>query len=194
MNSILCNLLVTCWQSMQLLLSVLTDQGSQDFPSVFYADKQTELRWHWLGFLAGTHVCFVQGRLVHIRVHCNQIIVVLLTPGATHVVQLSSAPSRSDHSSMQASLQGRHHLSALLGALAVSFRQTNAVWVAFILGAAVVRWAAGGGDAMAGAEKKDAILKFERALPGRQLLHVMRMAWLVSVLTLFLCRSRGCTQ
>ncbi|CAL8472321.1 g11864 [Coccomyxa elongata] len=77
-----------------------------------------------------------------------------------------------------ASLQGRHHLSAVLGALAVSFRQTNAVWVVFILGAAVVRWAAGGGDAMTGAEKKLAGLKFERAMPGRQLLHVMRMAWL----------------
>ena len=88
---------------------------------------------------------------------------------------------------MQASLEGRHHLSALLAALAVSFRQTNAVWVAFILGAAVVRWAAGGGDEMEGAEKKNAALTFERAMPGRQFYHVMHMAWLVSMLTVFLC-------
>ncbi len=78
---------------------------------------------------------------------------------------------------LQASLQGRHHLSALLGAFAVMFRQTNAVWVAFILGAAVVRWAAaGGGDKSEGAAEK---LRFERAAPGRQMMHVMRMSWLV---------------
>ena len=35
---------------------------------------------------------------------------------------------------MQACLQDRHLLCALLSCMAVLFRQTNAVWVCFILG------------------------------------------------------------
>lgn len=82
---------------------------------------------------------------------------------------------------LQASLHGRHHLSAVLGALAVLFRQTNAVWVAFVLGAAVVRWAAAGaGDERQGAENR---LRFEGATPGRQMMHVMRMVLRVSALS-----------
>ena len=71
-------------------------------------------------------------------------------------------------SAVQASLQERHHLSAAAGALAVLFRQTNAVWVAFVLGSEVLRAVAPDAPSLA-------------ALPvEKQLLHVLRSAWLVS--------------
>jgi hypothetical protein len=69
---------------------------------------------------------------------------------------------------LQASLHGRFHASTALGGLAVLFRQTNAVWLAFILGASVVRWASKGDGA-----------RFARLPAEQQLLHVTRMAWLV---------------
>ena len=73
---------------------------------------------------------------------------------------------------LQASLWDRHHLSALLGAAAILFRQTNAVWVAFILGAAGLRMVAPEAPKLA-------------QLPAeRQLLLVLRGAWLVRVLLL----------
>ena len=63
---------------------------------------------------------------------------------------------------MQASLHGYYFLSACLGAVAVAFRQTAAVWVAFILGMAIL----------------NKVLETDpraRRLPAeKQLLHVLR--------------------
>ncbi len=84
----------------------------------------------------------------------------------------------------QASLGGRPHLSAALGAGAILFRQTNAVWVAFVLGAAVMRTVA-----------PDAP-KLARAPAEQQLLQVLRGVWLVrpffSVFIIASTISRGC--
>ena len=71
-------------------------------------------------------------------------------------------------SAVQASLQDHHHLSAAAGAMAVLFRQTNTVWVAFILGAEVLRAAAPDAPRLAAAPVE------------QQLLRVLRAAWLVS--------------
>ena len=70
---------------------------------------------------------------------------------------------------VQAGLHERYHLSAAAGAVAVLFRQTNAVWVAFILGSEVLRASAPDAPKLA-------------ALPAeQQLLRVLRAAWLVSL-------------
>jgi hypothetical protein len=57
----------------------------------------------------------------------------------------------------------------VVGGAAVLFRQTNAVWVAFVLAASVVRWA--------GKDHK----RFGRLSVEQQLLHVLRMSWQVSI-------------
>lgn len=57
------------------------------------------------------------------------------------------------------------------------FRQTNAVWVAFILGAAVVRWTADNFDG--GRREAGDRVKFVRLPVERQVLHVLRYAWQV---------------
>jgi hypothetical protein len=73
---------------------------------------------------------------------------------------------------MQATLHARYHVGAALGAAAVAFRQTNAVWVAFILGVAIVSRAL---------ERNPQA----RRLPAeRQLLHVLRSSWQVRALTM----------
>lgn len=73
---------------------------------------------------------------------------------------------------MQATLHGRYHEGAALGAAAVAFRQTNAVWVAFVLGMAIVNRAL----------EKD---PQARRLPAeRQLLHVLRSSWQVRTLSM----------
>ena len=82
----------------------------------------------------------------------------------------SSSPESAVLPAPQASLCNRHHLSAALGAAAILFRQTNAVWVAFVLGAAVLRMVAPDAPGLA------------QAPVERQLLQVLRSAWLVSVL------------
>ena len=65
-------------------------------------------------------------------------------------------------------LHERYHFGALLGLVAVAFRQTNAVWVAFILGVAVLRRAL----------ERD--LQARRLPAEKQLLHVLRASWRVS--------------
>lgn len=65
-------------------------------------------------------------------------------------------------------LHERYHLGALLGVVAVAFRQTNAVWVAFILGTAVLNRAL----------ERD--MQARRLPAEKQLLHVLRASWRVS--------------
>ena len=73
---------------------------------------------------------------------------------------------------MQATLHGRYHEGAALGAAAVAFRQTNVVWVAFVLGMAIVNRAL----------EKDPQARW---LPAeRQLLHVLRSSWQVRALSM----------
>ena len=68
-------------------------------------------------------------------------------------------------------LHERYHLGALLGVVAVAFRQTNAVWVAFILGIAVLNRAL----------ERD--MQARRLPAEKQLLHVLRASWRVSTCT-----------
>ena len=68
-------------------------------------------------------------------------------------------------------LHERYHLGALLGMVAVAFRQTSAVWVAFILGIAVLNRAL----------ERD--LQARRLPAEKQLLHVLRASWRVSSFT-----------
>ena len=68
-------------------------------------------------------------------------------------------------------LHERYHLGALLGVVAVAFRQTNAVWVAFILGVAVLNRAL----------ERD--MQARRLPAEKQLLHVLRASWRVSACT-----------
>ncbi len=68
---------------------------------------------------------------------------------------------------MQATLYRRYHLSAALGVAAVAFRQTNAVWVAFVLGMALVNRALEGN------------LQAKRLPAEKQLLYVLRSSWQV---------------
>ena len=78
---------------------------------------------------------------------------------------------------MQASLHGYYFLSACLGAAAVAFRQTNAVWVAFILGMAIL----------------NKVLETDppaKRLPAeKQLMHVLRTCWKVRILILAIFMS-----
>ncbi|CAK0787759.1 hypothetical protein CVIRNUC_010981 [Coccomyxa viridis] len=62
-------------------------------------------------------------------------------------------------------LHERYHLGALLGVVAVAFRQTNAVWVAFILGTAVLNRAL----------ERD--MQARRLPAEKQLLHVLCASW-----------------
>jgi len=73
-------------------------------------------------------------------------------------------------SGVQATLLGRYHASAFLGATAVAFRQTNAVWVAFILGMAVLNRAL----------ERD--LQAKQLPAEKQLMHVLRTCWKVGSL------------
>ena len=69
---------------------------------------------------------------------------------------------------MQASLHGCFLGSACLGAVAVAFRQTNAVWVAYILGMAILNRSV----------ERDPSAK--RLPAEKQLLHVLRTCWKVT--------------
>lgn len=81
---------------------------------------------------------------------------------------MCSTSKLSEWSWMQAVLHGRHHAGALLGAAAVAFRQTNAMWVAFILGVAILN------------KTMEKDLQARRLPTERQLLHVLRASWTVS--------------
>ncbi len=73
---------------------------------------------------------------------------------------------------MQASLHGHYFLSACLGTIAVAFRQTNAVWVAFILGMAILN------------KVVEADPRAKRLPAEKQLIHVLRTSWKVKVIHL----------
>ena len=80
-------------------------------------------------------------------------------------------------------LHERYHLGALLGVLAIAFRQTNAVWVAFILGIAILNRAL------------ERNVQARRLPAEEQLLHVLRASWRVSSWTMCsLQPSRGLTH
>ena len=68
---------------------------------------------------------------------------------------------------MQASLDGYYVLSACLAAVAVACRQTNAVWVTFILGVALLNKAL------------ETDPRAKRLPAEKQLLHVLRTCWKV---------------
>ena len=70
---------------------------------------------------------------------------------------------------MQASLHGYYFLSACLGAVAVAFRQTNAVWMAFILGMAILN------------KVIETDPRAKRLPAEKQLMHVLRTSWKVEV-------------
>lgn len=68
----------------------------------------------------------------------------------------------------QATLLGSYHVSAFLGATAVAFRQTNAVWVAFILGMAVLN------------EALERDPQAKQVPAEKQLMQLLRTCWKVS--------------